>query len=75
MSWVGFEPTTPVLEGTKAVHVLDRAVTVVGKYALCSEKIEHSVQGEIFATQKKCKLHMYLYGTYAADTSPYNAIY
>jgi hypothetical protein len=28
MPWVGFEPTTPVFERAKAVHVLDRGVTV-----------------------------------------------
>jgi hypothetical protein len=31
MTRVGFEPTTPVFERAKAVHVLDRAVTVIGK--------------------------------------------
>jgi hypothetical protein len=27
---VGFEPTIPVLKQAKTVHVLDRAVTVIG---------------------------------------------
>jgi hypothetical protein len=27
---VGFEPIIPVFEGAKTVHVLDRAVTVIG---------------------------------------------
>jgi hypothetical protein len=70
MSRVGFEPTITVLKGTEAVHILDCATTVIRKYALCSEKIEHNVQGEIFATQKECKLHKYLYGTYAAGYRP-----
>jgi hypothetical protein len=30
MSQMGFEPTTPVLEQVKTVHVLDRAATVIG---------------------------------------------
>jgi hypothetical protein len=30
MSHVGFEPTNSVFEGTKTVHILDRAVTVIG---------------------------------------------
>jgi hypothetical protein len=30
MPWVGFEPTTPVFEGAKAVHALDRVVIVTG---------------------------------------------
>jgi hypothetical protein len=29
MSWVGFEPTIPVLQRAKTVHALDRAATVV----------------------------------------------
>jgi hypothetical protein len=28
--WVGFEPTIPVFEQAKTVHVLDRAATVIG---------------------------------------------
>jgi hypothetical protein len=28
--WVGFEPTIPVFEWAKTVHVLDRAATVIG---------------------------------------------
>jgi hypothetical protein len=31
MPRVGFEPTTPVFERVKTVHVLDRAATVIGK--------------------------------------------
>jgi hypothetical protein len=27
---VGFEPTTPVFEGVKTVHALEREVTVIG---------------------------------------------
>jgi hypothetical protein len=30
MPWVGFEPTIPVFERAKAVHVLDREATVIG---------------------------------------------
>jgi hypothetical protein len=30
MPWVRFEPTTPVFERAKTVHVLDRAATVIG---------------------------------------------
>jgi hypothetical protein len=30
MPWVGFEPTTPVLERAKTVHALDRAASVIG---------------------------------------------
>jgi hypothetical protein len=30
MPWVGFEPTLPVFERAKAVHVLDRESTVIG---------------------------------------------
>jgi hypothetical protein len=30
MPLVGFEPTTPVFEGTKAIHALDREAAVVG---------------------------------------------
>jgi hypothetical protein len=30
MPQVGFEPTAPVLERAKMVHVLDRAATVIG---------------------------------------------
>jgi hypothetical protein len=30
MAWVGFEPTIPAFELAKTVHVLGRAVTVVG---------------------------------------------
>jgi hypothetical protein len=32
MSQAGFEPTIPVFEGVKTVHVLDRAATVIGPY-------------------------------------------
>jgi hypothetical protein len=37
MPRVGFEPTIPVFERAKTVHVLDRAATVIGfkKYYLC----------------------------------------
>jgi hypothetical protein len=28
----GFEPMTPVFEGTKTVHALDRAATVIGRF-------------------------------------------
>jgi hypothetical protein len=31
MLWLGFEPTTPVLERAKTVHALDRAAIVIGK--------------------------------------------
>jgi hypothetical protein len=30
---VGFEPTTTAFQGAKAVHVLDRAATVIGTLA------------------------------------------
>jgi hypothetical protein len=30
MLQLGFEPTTPLFEGAKTVHALDRAVTVIG---------------------------------------------
>jgi hypothetical protein len=30
MPRVGFEPMIPVFEGTKTVHALDRATTVIG---------------------------------------------
>jgi hypothetical protein len=30
MPWVGFEPTTPVFERVKTVHVLDCTATVIG---------------------------------------------
>jgi hypothetical protein len=30
MPRVGFEPTTPVFEGAKTIHDLDRAATVIG---------------------------------------------
>jgi hypothetical protein len=30
MSWVGFEPMTPVFERAKIVHASDRAATVIG---------------------------------------------
>jgi hypothetical protein len=36
MPRVGFEPTIPVFERAKTVHVLDRAATVIGNYALYS---------------------------------------
>jgi carboxylesterase type B len=36
MTRVGFEPTTTVFEGTKAVHALDRAATVIG--SRCDQK-------------------------------------
>jgi hypothetical protein len=32
MSRVGFEPMIPVFERAKAVHALDRAVTVIGSF-------------------------------------------
>jgi hypothetical protein len=32
MLWVGFEPTIPASERAKAVHTLDRAATVTGKF-------------------------------------------
>jgi hypothetical protein len=31
MLWVGFEPTIPVFERAKTIHVLDRATSVVGE--------------------------------------------
>jgi hypothetical protein len=34
MTWVGFEPTIPVLERAKTVHALDRAATLIGKISL-----------------------------------------
>jgi hypothetical protein len=33
MPRVGFEPTIPVFERAKTVHVLDRAATVIGRQA------------------------------------------
>jgi hypothetical protein len=35
MTQVGFETTIPVFERTKAVHGLDRAVTVIGRHHAC----------------------------------------
>jgi hypothetical protein len=32
MPRVGFEPTNPVFERAKAVHALDRAATLLGKF-------------------------------------------
>jgi hypothetical protein len=34
MPRVGFEPTIPVLEQEKTVHVLDRAATVIKKFVV-----------------------------------------
>jgi hypothetical protein len=33
---MGFEPTIPMFERAKKVHVLDRAATVIGKYEVTS---------------------------------------
>jgi hypothetical protein len=30
MPWVGFEPTTPVVERAKTIYALERAATVIG---------------------------------------------
>jgi hypothetical protein len=30
MSQMGFEPTIPIFQGAKALHALDRAITVIG---------------------------------------------
>jgi hypothetical protein len=38
MPRVGFEPTIPVFELTKTVHVLERAVTVIGAFKLAKLK-------------------------------------
>jgi hypothetical protein len=38
MSWVGFEPTIPAIEGAQTVHVLDRAATVIS-YTITTTKI------------------------------------
>jgi hypothetical protein len=39
MPEVGFEPTIPVFEWAKTVHVLDRAASVIG-FELCMEGIK-----------------------------------
>jgi hypothetical protein len=36
MPLVGFEPTVPVFERAKTVHVLDRAATVIGEIEIVS---------------------------------------
>jgi hypothetical protein len=36
---VGFEPMIPLFERAKTVHVLDRAVTVIGKYCFYHYKL------------------------------------
>jgi hypothetical protein len=39
MSRVGVEPTIPVLERAKTVHVLHRAATVIGEVCLTAKRI------------------------------------
>jgi hypothetical protein len=38
MPQVGFEPTLPVVERAKTVHVIDRAATFIGKEKTWSHK-------------------------------------
>jgi hypothetical protein len=42
MSWVGSEPTIPVLERAKTVHALDRAATVIGELKYYLQEIRAS---------------------------------
>jgi hypothetical protein len=44
MPWVGLEPTIPVFERATAVHVLDRATTVMASYR--SENLKSSFCGD-----------------------------
>jgi hypothetical protein len=48
---VSFEPTIPVFERSKTVHVLDRAATVIVKCSLNLHKIQRSYSNKII--QKK----------------------
>jgi hypothetical protein len=41
MPQVGFEPTIPVLEREKTVHVIDRAATVTGIYTFGLQKYKY----------------------------------
>jgi hypothetical protein len=40
---VGFEPTTPVVEGAKIIHVLDRAATAIGRHLYSTKYMTKSL--------------------------------
>jgi hypothetical protein len=44
---VGFEPTIPVFERAKTVHVLDRAATVIGKCLYYNFKVLYAVRSTV----------------------------
>jgi hypothetical protein len=46
MPWLGLEPTTPVFEGEKTVHALDRAAIVIGTAVSRHLKYRMAVESE-----------------------------
>jgi hypothetical protein len=46
MPEAGYEPTIPMFERAKTVHVLDRAATVIDPYVLCKLKTSARLSNE-----------------------------